>query len=90
MERAKNALNEQLTLRGQASSRAHAIMEEQLSARHTPAHIWPESDSADTSVDGEVREQDKREGDEITELELKIAASSKVCVLIALYGLRMT
>lgn len=75
VDRAKNALAEQINLRRGASSRAATIMQEHPSARRTTLPTWSETDSIDYK---EGREEDKRDDAEMTELELRVAASSKV------------
>ncbi|CAM9383414.1 unnamed protein product, partial [Sphacelaria rigidula] len=74
VDRAKNALAEQINLRRGASSRAATIMQEHPSARRTTLPTWSETDSIDYK---EGREEDKRDDAEMTELELRVAASSK-------------
>lgn len=81
MERAKNGLAEPVNVGEGGSSRATTIMQQHLSARRTPSPTWSETDSTDASIDDkEGREEDKRGDPEMTELKLRVAASSKVGV----------
>lgn len=71
MERAKHALTEQLSLRGEASCRAQQLRDEQPLVRRAPGSLCRDDASGN---DGEQEER----AVEIAELELRIAASSRV------------
>lgn len=76
VERAKLALVEQVSLRGLASRRAQELRkEDQLSARVTPWSLFTEDDDEILEEGGE---QQRKDAVEISELELKIDASSQV------------